>query len=473
MVEIDFNKLREVEASFDLSALKINQDWFYPALRHTIFNFKNSKTQISHSKKEKRKIGAQAIFRLLNIKLYMPVRKCEIVFFTGAGYRRMSVNGKKYNPHVDMYIDVLRGANVGAIEAPNSNYPFHHKNNYTNKLWFEDRFVWFTYLKAKIFKPDIDFQREVFIDFFNRLEIPFNEKLVLNQYRKFHFFKEYYFQLIKELEPKVVFVVCSYTLKYMALMKVCKKLGVRTIEIQHGNIHKNHPGYIYKEVSSNDYFPDELFAYGSQFKDLLLNKSKLWEKSKIKLIGNAVLESLFKHTQALNFNVLKGKKIIGISSQGAVNKYLIPFVQQLLEILPEEYHIVYKLHPDEYHQKNWYAPLSISKNISLIDNNDITVYEVLKTSFVHTTVFSTTLYEASFFGLPNILIKMKGFSESVEHINHNSLQFVSTPKEYIKVLEFLSNKDEGILFKDAKDFASSYYKENATDNFMEELKELL
>jgi len=114
---------------------------------------------------------------------------------------------------------------------------------------------------------------------------------------------DYFFEMLREISPKVVFTTCYYSPANMGLIHACKRLGVLSVDIQHGQQGLYHPMYnewINKTDKWNDLLPDKLWIWsdydalnlvvdgnryenipriigGNQFVSLYLSQSKLFD----------------------------------------------------------------------------------------------------------------------------------------------------------------------------------------------------
>ena len=198
----------------------------------------------------------------------------------------------------------------------------------------------------------------------------------------------------------------------------------KSIELQHGIITENHPGYIYPQFANKickDFFSRKLLVYGKKTRDLLTQKS-VFMKEQIEIIGNP---RIIKCKELFDFGGKK-RNIILFTSQpfeqdGAAEGYyetMLPILRRIQEILDssekwKEYHLVVKLHPRENNGiAKWYRE-RLGKCV--VYDNSSQLFELLNQTFLHITVSSTTLYEAALFGVPSAVI---GFNGIVDEKNY-------------------------------------------------------
>jgi CDP-glycerol glycerophosphotransferase (TagB/SpsB family) len=80
-----------------------------------------------------------------------------------------------------------------------------------------------------------------------------------------------------------------------------------------------------------------------------------------------------------------------------------------------EYEIIYKLHPGEYDRWQTYnslLKLKEYKNITIIDNNNIPLYQLLAESKFLVGAYSTVIFESLSFNCKIIIVDIPG----IEHV---------------------------------------------------------
>ncbi len=214
----------------------------------------------------------------------------------------------------------------------------------------------------------------------------------------------------------------------------------KSIELQHGIITSNHPGYVYpKFVKDSDlaFFKRELLVYGEGTKEILC-KTSIFDEKRVEVIGNPRTQTYKK----VFGEASKERKLILFASQpyeqdGVGRDYyktVIPYLQEVQRLLKTDerwagYKLAVKLHPRENN-----GVVTIYKEgldgVEIFDNAS-ELYELLLSSFVQLTVSSTTLYEGAEFGTPTVAIPYNGVApkeiygfEVWEAVNTNNVSTV-------------------------------------------------
>ncbi len=379
--------------------------------------------------------------------------------------RKVKHNGEYKDIYTYFLLEYLNdaGNSYELIESPYLNKHYSKKENFTK---YNDRILFGSYFYKK--KNNLKFktceknkisnlQREI-ISMFN-IEID-----LFDIFRKhildFKYQYSMYDKLFKKRTPKYVLVVVAYENK--AMVAAAHNNEIEVIELQHGTISEYHLGYNYPndEDKGLEYFPDKLFTFGEYWNNVA--NYPISEKN-IVSIGFPHLDYTIKDY----FNNKKLNQIIFIS-QGVIGEYLSNFAYELarkLEKINEKindtdkknqnnYNIIYKLHPGEYSNwKNNYDSLVKAQkldNFQIIDNNEISLYELFSKSKYQIGVFSTAIYEGLLFNCKTFIIDLPGSEYMDGLVDKNYVKKVDNVEDIINFMNNLNmdEYDRDLFFKE-------------------------
>ena len=216
------------------------------------------------------------------------------------------------------------------------------------------------------------------------------------------------------------------------------------IELQHGLISAEHPGYIYprfvKTVPS-DFFQRKLLVYGEGTKRLLCSRS-VFDEAQIEVVGNPRIR-MYRRV----FGVREQERsLILFTSQpfeqdGSGTGYydtVIPYLKALQNMTRSgKYALWIKLHPRET------ETIAARYNTAIPDvkvcGAASELYELLNRTYIHITANSTTLYEAAEFGAPTITLRYTGYDP--KRIFGNEVFVADDPAGLQSILRELTNED--------------------------------
>ncbi|MBN1523568.1 MAG: hypothetical protein JW904_03690 [Spirochaetales bacterium] len=254
------------------------------------------------------------------------------------------------------------------------------------------------------------------------------EKMIRDTVSAFIVERDFYSRLLRKRKVKKVYLVCSYGIE--ALISACTLNHVECLELQHGTMSRYHLGYSFPNSSSIPYFPDILFLFGDYWRD---NTPIPLSKTRLISIGYHYLE-----TQLKQYIVCKKKKNqIIIISQGTIGKDLTRIISVFAKNNPK-YAIVYKLHPGECPRwKTEYQELAEAarlSNFSIVDNSEVSLYQLLGESEYAVGVYSTAIYEALVLNCKIILVDLPGVEYMDYLITNNYAKLAQTSDQIKKCL---------------------------------------
>jgi hypothetical protein len=265
--------------------------------------------------------------------------------------------------------------------------------------------------------------------------------------------------------PKSVFLPYETGPMALAIIAVCKKLGIQTIGIQHGYIYKYSSMYCFgpfinKDHNSSFPIPDKTLLFGDYVKQMLIDDG--YPAEKLVVFGNPAFFDLEKITDIIDpkklqnfFSIRSNQKII-LFTTGKLQRcytghgkydYDEQIWKKLLQSFGNDsnYYIILKPHPAE---KN----IAIYKQIleeNFCDNaaiSDDGIFELIFASTILVSVFSSTIFDSMFFKKPTIRVKFKNekhpifdttegvFTSSFSELQKNIIKIVNNKNDLNHIL---------------------------------------
>ena len=215
--------------------------------------------------------------------------------------------------------------------------------------------------------------------------------------QKFLAAAEYFTRLFKRQQAKVLFAVCAYDDWKRAAIVAANSLGMKTVELQHGRIGKNHPGYFTRFAAHSIFYPQLLFVFGEMYKRSICVPENQYPvpKANIHAVGFGYLEDLLANPRPYPELENDPRKRILITHQWPIEAALVKLTQYLACQLPEM-HFVFLPRNAQACSSDDFPP-----NVLYADGYDF--YRLIGQCDIHLTCYSTCALEAAFAGKPNIL----------------------------------------------------------------------
>jgi len=334
--------------------------------------------------------------------------------------RRYFVEGKYIDIYTKYFCDELEKENILYKKIKPKHQDFIH----IISLFISN------FIKPKICK--YDFEK------INNLECEINDLLgvkidisaiFIQEIKRFKSSYPFYSLLLKIKNIKNVYLINSTD--KASLIKAAKDLNIIVNELQHGLIVKegliaNYPNTVEDSLA---YFPNKFF---------------IWEKlnmvtSKLPLSDKNIINFKNKHLQNMlekNKDIAKKDNQILVISQPYGSSEILKYILENSKEM-QKWNFIYKMHPVENHDSFRDAIINdFSKysNITFVNNNQ-SVYSLMSESSYVVGIFSTALFEASYFGCKIILLNLPGVEFSFSLIKNSNAILLDTEEKLSHVLK--------------------------------------
>ncbi len=292
-------------------------------------------------------------------------------------------------------------------------------------IYSKKKISYFANKISKVINNEIDNNN----DYYN-----FVEDLLLDKILSYKLARSF----LDKYDLKCLIVVNGYGFNHFVL--AAKQLGIKVIELQHGNIYDTHLGYHYPNSKSGSIksFPDYILTFG-----------EFWNnQAQFPIAKNYIIDNGFYFFEQ-NFinkkrNSISEKNKILIISQHNISKELKKLTEELAKKLIE-YQFIFKPHPKEnLNDLKYFGNNNDIKNISVSQKS---LYELYPQVDYQIGVFSTGIYEGLGFGVKTIIYKINGWENVYSLIGNKGVVFIENSQQIIEIIRKKTIKDpEGNKF---------------------------
>lgn len=239
--------------------------------------------------------------------------------------------------------------------------------------------------------------------------------------------KKRFYKIFKDYKPKLLIYADNGFLK--SIIQAGHEYGAKTIDLQHSLVSFLNVLYNYPERAKKNglaTISDYIFTFGDCWNQefrLPANKVSMgfpfFEIKKEKYCSKIDLHKQDKSKNIIIISVIRSKQS------------LIRIAVKLANLLPE-YKIFYKLRLREYGNWRQQYPQSFieNPNITVIDNNQISLYDYFRISDYQIGTNTTALYEGLFFGLTTFVLK-SGWYQEMRTLYENDYAFLVSEADEI------------------------------------------
>jgi hypothetical protein len=461
MKQIEF--LEEVETKFPVTEIKANGIQVWAMLRRYYFFAYNEKYLNStiSIKSNKSKIIITAINKIRHsfygfANLF---RSYEYLIFTNIAEIK-NMGGHNINKIAHSLQEVLGLDKFLTIESSKGDNQFKIKRMKTNRT--VSAALFHNLSRLQLFNKKIKTSGFDILDDINK-----KYGLNVNYYSIIKLFTKYLVLmkfLIKRKKPKIIFISKYYSVYNQAVIYSAGQLSVPVIEIQHGLINTSHPAYNVFTSLTNTLLPDYIFTFGENTQGVFKSiNNHFIESNNVYPVGNMYLdymnnEYIPNNRTVAQFNAFRKvyDTIVAVSSQLTIDEKLVNFINQAAII---NHSILYIFIPRDLFMD--YSKKIVNDNIKII--NGLNVYEIIKESDFHSTVYSTCAIEAPAMGVQNVLINIKGLA--VQNfgsvlIDKDITEYADTPKEFVnKILSMQKLEKMDIQNKHGRFYSTDHKQE--------------
>ena len=235
---------------------------------------------------------------------------------------------------------------------------------------------------------------------------------------------------IRVRRPRAVFVICAYT-TMIPVQRAVREAGIPLIELQHGQIHSSHSGYVFGALPEQLHFPDCLVTFGRRFSSLLETASSRWT-GRLVVGGHPWLRLKPRGNRTECSDAIRRLVAFG-QYDPPVQRQLVDFMCALAELVPSDVELTYKPHPKELDLERITSELNAA-NVAVLEAGADS-REVLATAGSAVTVFSTTAMEALAFNCRSIVLSSPFRTDEIQAlVDLGWVDSVSTPAQALALL---------------------------------------
>lgn len=412
------------EKTLDLFDRKISDVFFWDILRLPLYNEIASKVGVNKIKKpaKAKKFSLSYYFSLITRSPFLVKRRQYLFFGPGADRRVIREDGIAVDIYCDSLIGYLGQDKCNLIEGVGNKSEL-ALNRPTRNVRYSNVFNMLEIIFSKmlgsvnISNKDFEFLEEIESNVKSVFGVQVDVKARLMSLLKVHTIRVKIFLFyLRFAKPEVIFLVCSYGKE--DFICAAQKIGIPTVEIQHGNISSFHLAYHYPLSKKKHLFPKYFLSMGRYWHEavrLPINESNIFT------LGYPHLTE--KHLSK------KKMKTFAFLSQWTIGRELSLFAMRFSKLCPRDYRIVYKLHPGE--NQNWQVeyPWLKQQNIEVVTSDGSDLHNILSTAEFQVGVYSTAIYEGLYLGCKTVLVNLPGIENMNDLLRVKSVRLVSEPSE--------------------------------------------
>jgi hypothetical protein len=274
---------------------------------------------------------------------------------------------------------------------------------------------------------------------------------------------------LRQTGVKILISVCWYDAEVMAATLAARRLGVTSVDLQHGTQgvgHFAYDGWLKAPLSDFEIVPDKFWSWGEGQAKRLMHENPAFAQQRNAFVGgNLWLNKCRNKDIAFSdarFDTLKRE----------INNHMLTILvtlqhgYQYNELIttaisnsPEEWFWLVRLHPatsekEISHVKNLLNAFSTSK-VEYVVASEAPLLLLIGISNVHITGSSTCALEALGFGLPSIIVNEDGFIAYKKYIDAGVMLFAKNAEDVVSMITLSQGIDKDLCQQTSDDIFAS------------------
>jgi hypothetical protein len=250
---------------------------------------------------------------------------------------------------------------------------------------------------------------------------------VIKRIKQIKAIAKYFKMILRKTKPKIVFVSCYYSTESMGLILACHRLGIPSIDIQHGlqgDLHVAYAGWNHLPDKGYELLPKIFWCWSEAEASTIERWSKYHSSVHRPVVGgnlfinqwlagdNVVVKDYDKIMVELKASNQDRIHIL-FSLNGNTENELIKMIKTIKGINKSGLRCFFwvRLHPVTVGQKEDVRKILIKSeinNIELDNATELPLYAILRHIDIHITEFSSVIIEAESFYVPSIVVNKMG-----------------------------------------------------------------
>ncbi|MBI4685908.1 MAG: glycosyltransferase [Nitrospirae bacterium] len=462
--------INEIEAKLPVDQWVIDDIHIWPVVRIHIFSLLRDLSLQSTGQKSERKISmpkyprlafgymkgflryARAFFADLR---HNAVPSSADVIFLGDQVSRILIHGKWYDKLCEPIIDYLekrRGMRCFHMD-PGHKYriPRHNRSMFIqanlDKELIRSAFIY----RENEFVKGLSQEYGIVLEMLRSRCKDINPPSLISISKNVSYIRsaaEFFGRVLRRVNPSLAFLVEYYGQTGLAFNLACRRYGIRTVEIPHGNHGNVHVAYSrWNKLPERGYelLPSIFWCWSDAEANMITKWSNNYSEWHKPIVGGNPWLNIWK---CENNEMIRSydEKIVEIKNSSSSQVHVLCTYEfdyeDLLKIIkesPNSWFWWIRVHPCRLGQREQIRRLLKRKkivNCDLDNATDMPLYALLKRVDVHLTEYSSTVIESESFCVPSVITRKAGADAFSRQVESGWAVAVYTIEEIVKGLEY-------------------------------------
>ncbi|UII31652.1 hypothetical protein LVD17_25505 [Fulvivirga ulvae] len=432
-------KILAIERELDLNGFTYRGENIWPIIRMAIY--------LSAKKPQgfnKARIPKMLVFFIAGCSEFLKQRilkskKKEVVLVTSSHYK-VKEGASTFDRVLSPVIDYLKSKNSISVWEFTSKYGYDNNLSYIGFVRTIQREIYFLLQVRKLFllkrrKTTFSGDIEKLNSLLKEYDIKFRfDESFINKLSLIFFQADYFQKQLKRLRAKKVFLVCYYDVKCFSVLLAANRLGIYSMDLQHGVQGKYHMAYASWPsdiIKDNKFLPTHFYVWDNFSYETIL----AWKPEKLNVLKGS-------NKWFLDRAKKTGNDIILVSMQRRED--VIPSC--LIDIIKNysgDKRWYVRLHPRQIDElkmiEGKFASEGLMSKIELRKATELPLTSLLERTCMHVTFYSSVAIEASYYNIPTYFLDEERMIHYSPYLNEEMV--FSYPKhDFNSVIDLVLKK---------------------------------
>ncbi|OHB08229.1 MAG: hypothetical protein A3I19_01885 [Candidatus Zambryskibacteria bacterium RIFCSPLOWO2_02_FULL_38_13] len=443
--------LNNIEDNVPISKIEYKNLKIWPIIRLEMWKILYSRFKNSGEEPAKKKNLIEKIVEKVNIYvgfiLYKlnpnKYKETDVVFLIARLERTIQVENKYFSRFSNSLQEILKEVGVDSVTLDLSS----KKKPVWGNTYFIDREKIFS-LKQKVEIQNWEKLEKYLENNFPNIKL--NKDFIINNIEATLEYEKIFERILKKINPKVCFLECYYHPTGWGYIRACRKLNIKTVEVQHGEQHGLYRAWNNIPAGGYDIMPHLWWCWGEESaREINKWSEAVYPEHQAFVGGNPWISRFVSNTNKDTGDKKRSSKNILIALPN--KDFPIQYILEAVRGSPANWHWQVRLHPmrikDPIIKEKTLKEFAWTgnSNIEVEKSSSMPLFDILLNTDFLITPWSTVAYEALVFEVHPIITDTESIDVFGAYAKNGLFSFANTSE---KILEILRKDKSEFNFKE-------------------------
>ncbi len=355
-------------------------------------------------------------------------QKTDAVFLVASNERRVFMNGAYYSPFSNSVRELLQQINIPSamLDLDQRKLPIYGDTYFIGQETVD-------FWKRRFVRKVVTHWDELLAYMQKRCpeHIPEQSRIIAYCEQVLRY-ENIFTRILKKMEPKIAFLVCYYHPAAMGYIKACRKLGIKTVEIQHGDLYGMYRDWTNIPSEGYELLPSAFWCWGKESADKIRAWSDPVRPEHEAFVGGNPWISRCLHASPSSKNERVSDNTVRVLVALTSVPYSVDNIISAIKKSPDTIRWIVRPHPAMPELTKIF--MSAGTNVTIENSPTVSLFDLLRQVDFLITPCSTVAYEAFEFRVHPIITHADGLEKFNPNITKGLFSYADTGDSILKIL---------------------------------------